>query len=152
MRMPRSSRLGSSKGMESSPFYLILASIILFLTALVVFPAFNKWQGTMDEGRAVSETEKVVDAVEGVYRLGDVGSTKQVRVVLPSGYLIDVGNSSLSLERGGRTVRSYFFPARLVYRGGGELRGPGRFNVTVIHWIVNESHHENKSFLIEVLR
>lgn len=141
----------SKKGIETFPFFLILSAIILFLTALLIFPIFSEWQSITEREKAISEAKKIISAINSVYTLGDVGSTEQVFLNLPSKYTIDVKNDSLVLKRDNTTVENYPVNVELIYRGNKTLDGPGKYNLTIVYWIRNDSTNVDKEYLIEVL-
>ncbi|MEM4347625.1 MAG: hypothetical protein QW802_03460 [Candidatus Altiarchaeota archaeon] len=141
----------NKRGIETSPFFLLLAGIILFLTALLIFPIFREWQAITEREKAISETKKIITAINSVYTLGDIGSTEQIFLNLPPGYNIEVKNSSILLKREINLVKEYSLDVELIYRGNKSLDGPGKYNLTIVYWIRNDSTNLEKEYLIEVL-
>jgi hypothetical protein len=105
----------------------------------------------MNKERAISETKKVIRAINSVHTLGDIGSTEQISLNLPSEYRIDVGNFTIVLKKDGHILKDYSLDVELIYRGNKSLEGPGRYNLTIVHWIRNDSTNVGKEYLIEVL-
>ncbi len=136
--------------METTPFYITLSAIILFLTASLVLPAYGKWIKLMEEKKAVEETVKVVNSVDTVSSLGDVGSTQHLRLNIPRGYRINVGNHSINLSREGKIIGGHRIKdMELRYHGSRQLEG--NINLTVTHWLRGENFTEEKEYLIEVI-
>ncbi len=138
------------KGIESTPFYLILSSIILLLTVLVVSPAYNQWQESMNLGKIATETKEILSAIESVHSLGDIGSVQQIGLNLPAGYGIGFESNSVAIKKGNKTLKDYPVDVELIYRGNKSISGPGRYDITVVYWIRNDSTNEGKEFLLEV--
>ncbi|OYT53279.1 MAG: hypothetical protein B6U72_06370 [Candidatus Altiarchaeales archaeon ex4484_2] len=137
--------------METTPFYITLSAIILFLTAALVLPAYGDWAKVMDEKKAVEETERIVNAIESVSSLGDVGSTQHLKLNIPGGYKIDVRNHSINLSEEGREVVDHDIKhLELRYHGSRQLEG--NINLTVTHWLRGENFTEEKEYFIEVIR
>lgn|GEM_PF-1441709 len=139
------------KGIESTPFYLILSGIVLLLTASVVFPAYNQWQDTMNLGKTATEAKEILSAIESVHSLGDIGSVQQTELNLPAGYEIEARDTSIAIKKGNKTLKEYPIDLKLVYRGNKSISGPGKYDITVVYWTENDSTNEGKEFLLEVL-
>ncbi|OYT42376.1 MAG: hypothetical protein B6U86_00355 [Candidatus Altiarchaeales archaeon ex4484_43] len=139
------------KGIESTPFYLILSGIVLLLMASVVFPSYSQWQDTMNLGKTAAEAKEILSSIESVHSLGDVGSIQQTELNLPTGYEIEVRNTGIVIKKGNETLKKYPVDVELIYRGNRSISGPGRYRITVVYWVRNDSTNEGKEFLIEVL-
>ncbi len=141
--------------METTPFYITLSAIILFLTAALVLPAYGDWAKVMDEKRAVEETERIARAIESVSSLGDVGSITQLHLHIPDGYMVDVENHSINLTSGDRMVEGYSLnPLELRYHGEQKLGGSTPIELTIAYRNRDMEFNltEEKEYFIEVIR
>ncbi|MBN2014923.1 MAG: hypothetical protein JW778_07065 [Candidatus Altiarchaeota archaeon] len=150
MKVPNPRRL-TGKGIESFPFYLILSSIVLLLTALIVYPAYNRWQDSMDLGRAKAETAKILTAINSVHSMGDIGSVQQVPLTIPESYSIAFNNESVRVLKHNSSTEEYPLDVSLRYRGTVNLTGEGRYLLTLVYWTREDPSNEGKEFLLEVL-
>lgn len=141
----------NGRGIESTPFYLILSAIILLLTALTVLPSYNSWQESMNLGKTAAEAGGILYAIKSVHSLGDIGSTQQIRLNLPAGYEIEFRDTDIAIKRENRTIKEYPADAKLRYRGSKPLSGPGTYYITIVHWTANDSTNKGKEYLLEVL-
>lgn len=146
-----SSRRLKEKGIESFPFYLILSSIVLLLTALVVFPAYGRWQDSMDQGKAKVEATKILSAIQSVHSLGDIGSVQQISISIPEDYTIAFRNESVQVWKKNTSVNDYPVDVDLRYWGSMNLTGEGKYLLTVVYWTREDSSNEGKEFMLEVL-
>jgi hypothetical protein len=141
----------NGKGLESTPFYLTLSAIILLLTALIISPAYSRWQDSIDLGKTAAETREILSAIETIHSLGDVGSVQQIELSLPRRYGIEFRYHKVAVIKGNETLKEYPVDSKLRYRGINPVSGPGGYHITVVYWMENDSTNEDKEFLLEVL-
>ncbi len=143
--------LEDKRGIETQIWVIVLSMILLLLIVAIIFPAYEQWQDTMDQGRAISETRDIVYAIENVYYMGDIGTTESVHVTLPGEYRIAVELESLVLKKDETEIREYPLNVTLVYRGTKNITGPGNYDLIIIRWIANDTTNAGKDYLIEVI-
>lgn len=141
--MPRLNR----KGIQTTPFLLLLSAVTLVLIAAVAFPAYDRWQSSADLGKAKLEAGKIRSTAEAVRTLGDAGSVQQIRIRLPEKYAIGFTKDSLVLKNTNQTIE---YPIGAIrYRGSSNITGPGDYTLTVVHWTRDDETNEGKEFLLE---
>lgn len=137
--------------METTPFYIILSTVILLLTASVILPIYGRWQDTADSARTKNAALQIINAAEAVHDLGSVGSVQQLSIEIPSGYEIVFLKNSVIAKKQNETIREYKTDVELRYRGRGQLVGPGKYSLTVVHWIKEDESNSGKEYLLEVI-
>jgi hypothetical protein len=138
------------KGIQTTPFLLLLSAVTLVLIAAVVLPAYGRWQETANMGKAKMEAAKIRSAAESARTLGDVGSVQQIRIDVPDKYAIGFTNDSIILKNINKTIGKY--PAGAIrYRGSYNLSGPGDYTLSVVHWTRGDETNKGKEFLLEAL-
>ena len=137
------------KGIQTTPFLLILSAATLVLMAGIAFPAYDKWQTSADLGKAKLEAGKILSAAEGARTLGDVGSVQQIKIGIPDKYSIGFTNDSIILTSTNKTIE--YSAGAIRYRGTSNLSGPGEYTLTVVHWTRDDETNKGKEFLLEAL-
>jgi hypothetical protein len=139
------------KGIQTTPFLLLLSAVTLVLIAAVVLPAYGRWQEAANLGKAKMEAAKIRSTAESVRTLGDIGSVQQIRIDLPDKYAIGFTNNSIILANANATIEEYRLSAQLRYWGSAQLTGPGKYVLSVVHWTRDDETNKGKEYLLGAL-